>query len=235
MRDVTAAILVGGLGTRLRPVIADRPKALAPIDGRPFLTHVLDQIEAAGIRRVVLCTGYLADQVPAALGTRYGGLSLEYSPEPIPLGTGGGLRLAAPRLDTERVLVMNGDSYCDVNLTDFARALATAPAAMVLAQVLDTARYGRVRLDHQGHVTAFLEKDGLSRPGRINAGIYLLQRHLLDTIPRVGAVSLEREVFPKWVAAGALRGYRCNGAFLDIGTPESYAAATAFFQGLRAA
>ena len=114
--NIEAAILAGGLGTRLRSVVPDRPKVLAEIGGRPFIEILLDQVAAAGIRTAVLCTGYLGDQIEARLGTRRGPLALRYSREVEPLGTGGALRLALPMLASDTVLVLNGDSYCDADL-----------------------------------------------------------------------------------------------------------------------
>ena len=120
--DVTAAILAGGLGTRLRPAVADRPKVLAPVGGRPYLTYLLDQLAGAGVREVVLLTGYAADEVRDALGDRYGRMRLRYSVEPAPLGTAGALRLALPLLAAPAVLLLNGDSYCDADLGAFRRS-----------------------------------------------------------------------------------------------------------------
>src|SRR5437879_601155 len=111
--DVTAAILAGGLGTRLRSVIADRPKVLAPVGGRPYLTYLLDQLAKAAVREVVLLTGYGAEQVRDALGATYAGMRLVHAAEPAPLGTAGALRHALPHLRSPAVLLMNGDSYCD--------------------------------------------------------------------------------------------------------------------------
>ena len=113
-------ILAGGFGTRLRSVVSDRPKVLAEVGGRPFLEYLLDQLVAEDVKSVVLCTGYLGEQVQRRLGTHYRTLALQYSREPQPLGTGGALRLALPMLDTDPVLVMNGDSYCDTRLDAFA-------------------------------------------------------------------------------------------------------------------
>ena len=112
MFGVTAAILAGGLGTRLRSVVKDRPKVLAEIRGVPFLTYLLDQLAAAGVRDVVLCTGYMGEQVRSAFGDSYGGMCLSYSQESSPLGTAGALRLALPLFKSSSVLVMNGDSFC---------------------------------------------------------------------------------------------------------------------------
>ncbi len=230
MVHVTAAILAGGLGTRLRSVVADRPKVLAEIRGRPFLLYLLDQLVAAGIRYVVLCTGYLGEQVWAMFGDSYGSLRLAYSQEPSPLGTAGALQLALPLFKSDSVLVINGDSYCEVNLKTFWawHCAQGADATLLLTEVPDTARYGRVHVDADGAVVSFNEKGGENSPGWISAGIYLLKRHLFLTIPESGAVSLEREMFHAWIGQG-LYGYQSKGRFLDIGTPEAYAAAEQFF------
>ncbi len=231
---ITAVILAGGLGTRLRPVIGDRPKVLAPVSGRPFLAYLLDQLATAGMRKVVLCTGHLGEQIRATFGDSYGGLELRYSHENKPLDTAGALRLALPLLDTDPVLVMNGDSYCQVSLDAFLRwhDERQALASLLLTYVDDTGRYGRVVVDEEGAVRSFEEKSSSGNPGFINAGIYLLSQEVLKSIPAHRAVSLEHEVFPSWIGRG-LYGYTGGGVFLDIGTPESYAAAQRFFDDRR--
>ena len=230
LQEVTAAILAGGLGTRLRPVVVDRPKVLAEIRGRPFLTYLLDQLVATGIQYVVMCVGYLGEQVRVMLGDSYGDLQLVYSQESSPLGTAGALRLALPLLNSDPVLVLNGDSFCDFGrgaLLAWHRACKAA-ATMALITTNDTRRYGRVHVDDEGVVVSFDEKGGNSNPGWINAGVYLLARPLIQTIPENRAVSLEREMIPVWIGKG-LYGYRSEGRFLDIGTPEAYTAAEQFF------
>lgn len=228
---LTAAILAGGLGTRLRAVVGDRQKVVAEVKDRPFVAFLLDQLAAEGIRSVVLCTGFCGDQVEASLGRSYKSLHLDYSREQEPLGTAGALRLARPFLKTDPVLIMNGDSFCQVDLKEFLAWHCTkkAQATLVLTRVPDTARYGRVETDAQGRVLSFNEKDGhVGAPGWINAGIYLINQWLLDTIPADGPVSLEHDMFPCWRHLG-LYGYRSEGSFLDIGTPETYASAQSFF------
>jgi NDP-sugar pyrophosphorylase family protein len=227
---VTAAILVGGLGTRLRSVVAGRPKVLAEVRGRPFLSYLLDQLAGAGIREAVLCTGYLGEQVRAAFGGSYRGVRLAYSQEAAPLGTAGALRLAAPLLTSPAVLVLNGDSYCQADLAAMWRRHrdSKAAATILLARVEDTRRFGRVRTDDLGRVVRFEEKGGPAAAGWINAGIYLMDRGVLDSIPAGRAASLEKEVFPAWIGRG-LWGHRGGGRFLDIGTPESYREAEVFF------
>ncbi|MFQ6009493.1 MAG: nucleotidyltransferase family protein [Candidatus Zixiibacteriota bacterium] len=230
LRDLTAVILAGGLGTRLRTVLADRPKVLGKVGGRPFLTYLLDQLAAAGLKRVVLCTGYLGDQVRKVFGESYGPLQLVYSQERAPLGTGGALGKALPLLESDSVLIMNGDSYCDVNLQDFLvyHDAKNAGATIVLVEVSDSSRFGGVTMDGDGAIVSFEEKNDSGGLGAINAGIYLVKRPLIETISKQGAVSLEREIFPAWVGK-RFYGYRCRCRFLDIGTPESYVLADKFF------
>ena len=158
--EVTAAILAGGLGSRLRPAVTGRPKALANVGQRPFLTYLFDQLVAAGVRDVVLCTGYLGDQIAMIFGESYDTLRLDYSRESTPLGTAGALRLALPLFNFDPVLVMNGDSYCDANLGEFWRwhGARHARATLLLSKVLDTKRFGQVQVDRDGKVTDFKEK-----------------------------------------------------------------------------
>ncbi len=230
LSSLTAVILVGGLGTRLRTAVSGRPKVLAEVRGRPFLAYLLDQLVAAGLQQVVLCTGYLGEQVQASFGSTYRGLRLAYSQEPAPLGTGGAIRLAQPLILSETALVLNGDSYCDTDLSDFWHwhRACDGEATLRLANVPDTARYGGVQVGVKGQVVRFSEKGITGNAGWINSGIYLLGHSFLNAIPEGRPVSLEHEIFPAWVGRG-LYAYEREGRFLDIGTPESYLAAETFF------
>jgi NDP-sugar pyrophosphorylase family protein len=182
---MTAAILAGGLGTRLRPVMGDRPLLLAEVEGRPFISYLFDQIAAVGIEEVVLCIGYLGHQVKEVLATTHGPLRLIYSQESSPLGTGGALRKAYPLFIKEQVLILNGNSFCDANLRAFAliHRLRKARATILLVKVRDAGRSGCVKVDAGGGIREFLVKGRKSGPGWINAGIYLVARSLLQTIP----------------------------------------------------
>jgi D-glycero-alpha-D-manno-heptose 1-phosphate guanylyltransferase len=239
MSQLIGAILAGGLGTRLRSVVSDRPKVLAEVQGQPFLAHLLDQLVEAGLERVVLLTGYRGEQVQKTFGDRYRSLSLDYSIESEPLGTAGALRWALPKLfpaaarkyASESVLVLNGDSYCRADLREV-RAFhkkSRADGSLVLAQVADTSRFGKVETASNHRLLRFVEKQEAGGPGAINAGIYLLDRALVEEIPEGRAVSIEREMFPNWLRERKMLGFACDGAFLDIGTPESYQAAEEFF------
>ncbi|MBI3321244.1 MAG: nucleotidyltransferase family protein [Candidatus Omnitrophica bacterium] len=232
--SVTVAILAGGLGTRLRSEVPDRPKALAQIGGRPFLCYPFDQIAAAGFRDVVVCAGYLGEQLEAVFAHAYGPLRLRYAQEPAPLGTAGALRFALPLLSADTVLVMNGDSFCETDLPAFWvwHRQRSAAASILLSEVPDAARYGRVHTDPQGLVSAFEEKSQAG-PGWVNAGIYLMARHVLSSLPTGHPVSLEGDVFPRLIGHG-LYGYRSQSRFMDIGTPETYRAAQKMFTPTRA-
>jgi NDP-sugar pyrophosphorylase family protein len=230
LAGLSTAILVGGRGTRLRPVVSDRPKALAPVAGRPFLSYWLEALEQQGFRDVVLCAGYQASQLQETFGSRHGGLTLTHSVEARPLGTGGALRHALRLFRSDPVLVLNGDSFCVVDLQAFFREHMEcgARASLVLTQVPDTGRFGRVECQPDGHVQAFREKSDDAGPGWINAGIYLIRRELLADLPDNQEASLERDLLPTW-GGGRLHGFRCRGKFIDIGTPESLSQAARFF------
>ena len=229
-KNVTALILAGGLGTRLQSSLSDRPKVLAPVAGRPFLSYLMDQLISSGFRHVILCTGYRGEQIKEAFGDNYNGLDIQYSQEPEPFGTGGALRYGLPLIVTDSALVTNGDSYVDFNLKDF---LAwhfenDLQVSLVLAYVLDTSRYGRVEVREDGRIVKFDEKGASDGPGWVNAGVYIFNRSILETIPSGQLFSLERELFPFLISKG-LYGFENESAFIDIGTTESYALAEDFF------
>jgi NDP-sugar pyrophosphorylase family protein len=227
----TAVVLAGGLGTRLRSVVSDRPKVLAPVRGRPFLAHLLDRLDAVRLWDVVLAIGYEAAQVRAAFGGRYRGLRLHYSEEPTPLGTGGALARALPLATTDPVLVLNGDSLCAVDLDALRRVHASAgvEGTLVVTAVPDAGRYGSVTVGRNCRIDGFVEKGVGGGAGVVNAGIYLLSQRLLTTIPRDVPVSLERDLLPAWIPIG-LAAHRTDAPLLDIGTPDAYAVAEDFLE-----
>jgi D-glycero-alpha-D-manno-heptose 1-phosphate guanylyltransferase len=233
--DVSAAILAGGRGSRLRSVIADRPKVLAPVHGRPYITLLLDQLADASVEEVVLLTGFRAKQVRHVLGQTYAGMRLSYSWEPSPLGTAGAVRWALSKLSGTTVLLLNGDSYCDVDLVAFRdfHAKRAAEISLVLAKASEKSRFGNVWVNRDGRIQRFQEKTERAPDGWINAGIYLLERLLIQEIPVARESSLERDLFPAWVDSKRMFGFRCAGRFLDIGTPEAYAQVDSFFPGLQ--
>ncbi len=229
---ITAVILAGGMGTRLRPVVSDRPKILAEIHGRPFITFILDQIAmVGGISDVILCTGYMADAVRSTLGNTYKELNILYSEEKSPLGTGGALRHSLPKIRSKYALIMNGDSYTECNLEEYVQWFfeQDIKASLLITEVEDGDRFGKVEIAHNGMVRAFREKEVGLGGGWINAGVYILKTSLINTIPEGVPYSIEQDFFPK-LTEGILYGYRVQSPFLDIGTPESFAMAGDFFK-----
>jgi mannose-1-phosphate guanylyltransferase len=225
-----ALVLAGGHGTRLRPLTYTTPKPVIPLAGRPFLTFMLDWLRGHGVTETILSCGFLSDGVRSVLGDVYGGMRLRYVVEEEPLGTGGPVRLALDEgILEERLLVLNGDVLTDIDLTaEIAQHDATgARCTLALIEVEDTASYGVVPTDADGKVEAFLEKtEGEAPTNRINAGAYVLAREVVESlVPAGGAVSFEREVFPRLVGNG-LYGWAADGYWIDIGTPERYLEAT---------
>ncbi|MBS1841110.1 MAG: nucleotidyltransferase family protein [Acidobacteria bacterium] len=222
-----AVLLVGGLGTRLRSVISERPKALAPIGDTPFLKLVLLELKSQGIQRVVLCTGHFAEQIEEEFGNGSQlGIEIEYSRELQPLGTGGAVKLAEKYLaNCSEFIVLNGDSFLELEFKAFVRVHREnrATATVALRRVSNAARYGTVEVDKDGKVRSFREKLGVKEPGIINGGVYIFEREVLGEMPE-GVLSLEKDVLPKLIVQN-VRGFQTNGLFIDIGTPEDYAKA----------
>jgi D-glycero-alpha-D-manno-heptose 1-phosphate guanylyltransferase len=218
-------VLAGGLGTRLRSVVAELPKAMAPVAGRPFLEHLLDVLALAGFASTVLAVGYRADAIREHFGDRYRGLPLTYSVEGLPLGTGGAIRLAMNHASSPEVFVVNGDTFVDVDFSAMLAAHRRTSARLTIAvhEVPDAARYGA--LDIAGdRVRGFFEK-GRVGPGWINAGVYLLARTLLDGEALPTSFSFESDYLVPNVEALRPLAFRTDGLFIDIGVPEDYASA----------
>jgi len=221
-----AIILVGGEGARLRPVTSRVPKPVAPVVERPFVAYILDDLARHGVERAIFSTGFLAAAIEAQIGDGAGyGLQVDYAVEAEPLGTAGAVANCADKLDDGSFYVFNGDVLTDVDLTALA-ALHAGKGGMgtiFLTPVEDPRRYGLVELREDGSVASFLEKPGeWEGPALINAGVYVLEREVLEMIPRGRLFSIERGVFPRLAQAGSLYGYVGSGYWRDIGTPESY-------------
>ena len=217
-----AIILAGGAGTRLRPLVSEVPKPLASVCGRPFVEYLIAQVAAAGVRKVTLLTGYMADALRANLGGESHGVALEYSVESEPLGTGGALKNAEPLLEGDAWLMLNGDSLFDISLVELVANRSTdSPVTIALAEVSDTRRYGSVTADDDGSVIAFVEKSESAGNGWINAGVYVVSRSVLGSVANGRPVSFEREILPALIGRG-LRAQRFGGFFIDIGIPDDY-------------
>lgn len=224
--EVDAVVLVGGLGTRLRPLTLSAPKPMLPTAGLPFLNHLLSRIAQAGIEHVVLGTSYKAAVFESEFGDGSKlGLQIEYVVEDEPLGTGGGIANVAPKLRYDTALVFNGDVLSGVDL----RALLdsheehNADVTLHLVRVGDPRAFGCVPTDADGRVTAFLEKTQDPPTDQINAGCYVFKREVIERIPKGRALSVEREVFPGLLADGLrIWGYVDSTYWRDMGTPEDF-------------
>lgn len=230
-----AIILAGGFGTRLRHVVSDVPKPMAPVAGRPFLEHILDYLQSQGLQHVVLSTGFLHETIEQHFGTAYRGLSIGYAVEEAPLGTGGGIMNAMMHCQEDDVVVLNGDTMFRVDygvLEDFYRKSHTL-LAIVLRREKDTSRYGSVLTDPaDGRLLRFREKTETCGEGIINGGIYLLNRRLFEvcgyhfpanereavTTP----FSFEKDLMERQVLNMPFYGIVSEGYFIDIGIPEDY-------------
>lgn len=227
-----AILLVGGKGTRLRPLTVHTPKPMIPAAGVPFLTHQLARARAAGVEHIVLATSYLAEIFEPHFGDGSSlGLHLEYVTEDEPLGTGGAIRNAASRLHSapdDPVLVFNGDILTGLDIRALVRTheSTSADVSLHLTRVTDPRAYGLVPTDETGRVTAFLEKPQTPEEivtDQINAGAYVFRRSVIDTIPAGRPVSVERETFPELLSIGAhLQGLVDSTYWLDLGTPAAF-------------
>ena len=223
--SLPAVILVGGQGTRLRPLTDRTRKDMLPLVDRPLLAYTLEHLARYGVEHAVISCGHLPAQIGSVFGGRQSGVMLEYAVEEIPLGTGGAIAFAASGLEGS-FFALNGDSLREADLGElvaFHRSTG-AKATILLTPVVDPSRYGLVRTAASGRVESFLEKP---RPEEIdtdliNAGLYVLEPEVLELIPPGRAVSIEREVFPRLAAEGAVYGIALPGYWLDVGTPESY-------------
>jgi len=237
MQDIKAVLLVGGLGTRLRSVVPYAPKVLASVGKRSFLELLVGQLRWQGIHQLVMCTGYLAEQIENEFGDgRSLDITIEYSREDQPLGTAGAVKRAERYLrGTSEFLVMNGDSFLEINfhaLMDCHRS-HNALATMAVRRVEDTGRYGSVQVDAGGRVRGFSEKTGSNTAGLVNGGVYIFSPAVLGHIPEHPA-SLERDVFPSLLDRGVYAQEQ-SGMFIDIGTPADYARAQQLCDSLNAA
>ncbi|WP_055702420.1 nucleotidyltransferase family protein [Streptomyces silaceus] len=227
-----AILLVGGKGTRLRPLTVHTPKPMVPAAGVPFLTHQLARAKAAGVEHIVLATSYLAEVFEPYFGDGSAlGLHIEYVTETEPLGTGGAIRNVASRLHSrpdDPVLVFNGDILTGLDIRALVRTHADtgADVSLHLTRVDDPRAYGLVPTDATGRVTAFLEKPQTPEEivtDQINAGAYVFRRSVIDTIPAGRPVSVERETFPDLLSGGAhLQGMVDSTYWLDLGTPQAF-------------
>ncbi|BBO86923.1 nucleotidyltransferase family protein [Desulfosarcina ovata] len=232
-----AIILAGGLGTRLRAVVPVLPKPLAPVGGKPFLDILLNQLRTSGfIKNVVIAIGYKGEWIEKQYGKRTNcGFTIMFSKEDKLLGTGGAIKKALALTTSQSVLVLNGDSYIEVNISELIQSYQKnrASLSMVLKEVQHADRYGSVVMDETNRILSFSEKrqDIGASKGLINAGMYLINASVFDAIPKETVLSLEMDILPELVKE-RLYGFVSTGKFIDIGIPETYQIADTYLEGV---
>lgn len=216
-----AIILAGGLGTRLRSVVGELPKPMAPIAGKPFLEILLEQLAEKGIARVILSLGYKSEVIRTHFGDKYGDLSITYVVEDTPLGTGGAIRASLAYTSSNPVLILNGDTYLDLEL-DALRAFwqKNLKPIIVVREVPDVSRFGYLDTS-DGRIVEFSEKKATG-PGLINAGAYVFHREIASEFPASENFAIERDFLMKAVEHSHFNAFVTQGKFIDIGVPEDY-------------
>lgn len=220
-----AILLAGGLGTRLRSVVSDRPKPMALIEGRPFMEYVTRELTRSGIDDIIFAVGYKGSMVEEHFGDGEAyGFHASYAYEETQLGTAGAIKNAGQFITGDRVFVLNADTFYQIDYQRLAllQDAQNLDMALVLRQVADVSRYGEASLNQAGRLIGFNEKTEETRSGTINGGIYLMKQELLKSIPK-GKVSLENDMIPLWLSQDRpIGGFVNDGYFMDIGIPEAY-------------
>jgi D-glycero-alpha-D-manno-heptose 1-phosphate guanylyltransferase len=223
INEIDAVVLCGGLGTRIRETIGEKQKVMAEIDNEPFLNIKLYQLKKQGVNRVILCTGYQAQDIESYYRENDQDLVIDFSNEEEPLGTGGAIRNAEEIIDSDPFIAMNGDVFTEVNYKKFLQFHLDndADATVAVIKVEDSKDYGGVALDEDKRVVRFTEKGEDNPGGLINAGIYCFNRDVFDLYPETTKVSLEYDIFPQ-LCGKEFFGFEIKGKFLDIGTPDRF-------------
>lgn len=219
-----AVILAGGLGTRLQSIVSNVPKPMAQVAGKPFLEYLLHYLNEFSIERVIFSIGYKAETIQQYFGKKYQSIQLEYITEKEPLGTGGALKLALQHCFHNEILVLNGDTFFNIDLDDFwiFHKLNKAEITIALREIENAARYGTVKLNEEGKIVAFLEKSGIEEPGIINAGIYVVGQSVFSKFSLPEKFSLEKDFFEKHLTQLSIYGCLFDAYFIDIGIPDDY-------------
>ena len=229
LKTKEAIVLAGGLGTRLKGVISDIPKPMAPVANKPFLIYIFDYLKKQGIERVILSVGYKYEIIEDYFSNNYEGIELVYSVEEEPVGTGGGIRLAVDKLKMDAAFVINGDTFFDVKL-EKQEALAfkmKSDLCLALKPMSDFDRYGSVAIENNT-ITSFKEKQFV-KEGLINGGIYWLKKSFLESFNSGQKFSFEQDLMEKEVGIGQISGFISDNYFIDIGIPEDYKKANVDF------
>ncbi len=229
---VDVVILCGGLGKRLRPVIKDRPKVMAKVNGRPFLDILIEYLSGQGFKRLILCIGYMGKAIKYYYRAKSVPLEIVYSEEKKPLGTGGALRAAKSLIGSKTFLVLNGDSFCPVNFSKFFdfHLAKKALFSIALTRLKHGQNCGKVKLDNNQRIVNFKEKAAIKNKEYSSVGIYLLEKRIFTLMGNKRKFSLEYDFFPTLIISKKCFGYTTRKSLIDIGTPATYRKAQNYFQ-----
>lgn len=222
-QPMDAVILCGGKGTRLKSVVSDRPKPMAALNDKPFLQLVMEYAAGYGFKRFILAAGYMGEVIEKHFSGAFPGYTVAVSHETQPLDTAGAVKNASSLIQTPQVLVMNGDSICRIDLRAFTEFHFSrgGRVSVAVAKVPDAGSFGSITMDSGGKILSFREKAGAGA-GYVNAGIYILDKTVLDAVPPGTRYSMERDLLPALISGGEVYGYETESRLFDIGTPEGY-------------
>ena len=221
LNNIQPIILAGGLGTRLRSVVSDRPKVLANVNGNPFLKYLFEQLIDDGFENVLISCGYLGGMIKNYFGSKYKGLKITYSHEKDQLGTGGEIKYASKNILKDRLLILNGDTYFTASRKIFIRKVPDGKQAILTRSIEDSSRYGRLDIDKKNRITALHEKKDSNGLGLINTGTYLIDKNLILNFIK-DKFSLENDYFPSLINDLKLFSVEMKGTFIDIGIPKDF-------------
>lgn len=220
---IEAIILAGGLGTRLREAVSDVPKSMAPINGKPFLAYLLENLAKNGVQKVILAVGYKYENIIEYFGSSFNEMSLVYSIEDIPLGTGGAVKKALELTTQDHVYVLNGDTFFEFDIRSLETHWSSAKSSVIVgAQTQDTSRYGNILVDSNSKKIYGFSEKGKSGPGIINAGCYLISVEDFKKSNFKDSFSIESDYFPQAIKMYDIHCVEISKYFIDIGTPTSY-------------
>jgi len=231
MKNIDVMILCGGLGKRLRVMVSDRPKSLAEINGIAFLDILIQHVASFGLKRFILCSGYMGDTIREHYQQIPGALEIVFSQEKEPLGTGGAIKNARSLIQSSPFLVLNGDSFCKFDLRKFYKfhLIKKAILSIVLSKLKNDQSSGIVILDQDKRIVEFKEKAELTRGTYSSAGIYLMEQEIFQIMKNKMVFSLEYDIFPALTVKDCY-GYYCKNCFIDIGTPQNLMKASDFIK-----
>jgi len=231
---IDVIILAGGLGTRLKSILPDLPKALSPVNGRPFLDYLLAFLEESGqVNNVILALGNMADQIIEKYTNRHDyNFKILFSREETLLGTGGAIKMALQYSTTDDIMVLNGDSYVDVRMNDMIAFHREKNSSMtiIVKEIRNSGRYGLIKFDDNNRIISFNEKLTSTTESYVNTGIYLFKRDIFNNVEENRTISLEKELIPFFINNNDIYGFVTYGEFIDIGIPETYQIADKFFK-----